>query len=183
MNKPVRTTLIYGLLSGLAMIPVLWHHHVQGAYGAWPTALELAIWCDLAVYTLLLCRWSRTRLPAVLFPLALLLGVVVWPRAHAVFLLMAMGTFSWIRSGICFNNTPLRALTAELVTVGGGILWIIFWWPQATVSWALAVWLFFLVQSLYFFIIPPNLNTLKRLENQDPFEQARREAERLLETG
>ena len=178
MNKPVRTTLVFGVLSGLAMVPLLWY---QRLFGAWPMALELAIWLDLAVYSVLLCRWSRTRIAAILFPLALLLGVAFWPRAHAGFLLMAMGIFSWIRSGICFKNTPLRALAAELITVLGGSVLVALWWPQSTVSWALAVWLFFLVQSVYFFIIPAIGNKREILEYSDPFEQARREAERVLE--
>ena len=114
MNKPIRTTLVFGFLSGLAMVPVLWY---QRSYGAWPMALELVIWFNLAIYSVLLCRWSRTRFAAIFFPLALLLGVAFWPRTHAGFLLMAMGIFSWIRSGICYRNTPLRALTAELITV------------------------------------------------------------------
>jgi len=178
MNKPVRTTLVFGLLSGLAMVPVLWY---QRSYGAWPMALELAIWCNLSIYSILLCRWSRTRFTAIFFPLALLLGVAFWPRTHAGFLLIAIGIFSWIRSGICFKNTPLRALTAELITVLGGSMLVAFWWPQSITSWALAVWLFFLVQSVYFFIIPPKEHHRKMLENSDPFEQARREAERVLE--
>ena len=180
MNKPVRTTLVFGLLSGLAMVPVLWY---QRSYGAWPMALELAIWCDLAIYAVLLSRWSRTRAAAIVFPLALLLGVAFWPRTHAGFLLMALGIFSWIRSGICFRDTPLRALTAELATILGGSMLVVFWWPQSIVSWALAVWLFFLVQSVYFFIIPANEHSRAGLENTDPFERARREAERVLENG
>lgn len=178
MNTPVRTTLVFGLLSGLAMVPVLWYQRVSGA---WPTALELAIWANLAIYSVLLCRWSRTRIAAILIPLVLLLGVAFWPRTHTGFLLMAMGIFSWIRSGICFKNTPLRALTAELITVLGGSVLVAFWWPQSITSWALAVWLFFLVQSVYFFILPSNAYPGERHANSDPFDQALREAERVLE--
>ena len=178
MNTPVRTTLVFGILSGLAMVPVLWY---QRSHAAWPMALELAIWSNLAVYSVLLCHWSRTRFTALFFPLALLLGVAFWPRTHAGFLLMAMGVFSWIRSGICFKNTPLRALTAELITVLGGSMLVAFWWPQSITSWALAVWLFFLVQSVYFFIIPESKHSRTGLENTDPFEQARRGVERVLE--
>ena len=180
MNKPVRTTLVFGLLSALALVPVLWY---QRSYGAWPMALELAIWFDLAVYAVLLCRWSRIRFAAVLFPLSLLLGVALWPRTHAGFMLMALGIFSWIRSGVCFRKTPLRALTAELVTVLGGSLLIALWWPRSTLSWAVALWLFFLVQSLYFFFVPANKAVREISEVSDPFEQARREAERVLESG
>lgn len=178
MNPPVRTTLVFGLLSGLAMVPVLWY---QRTYGAWPMALELVIWLNLAIYSVLLCRWSRTRISAMLFPLALLLGVAFWPNTQAGFLLIALGILSWIRSGICFKNTPLGALTAELITILGGSGLVAFWWPQSIQSWALAVWLFFLVQSVYFFIIPSNEHHREMLEKTDPFEEARREAEHVLE--
>ena len=95
MNKPIRTTLVYGLLSALMMIPVIWYQHT---YRPWPKAMELALWADLAVYAVLLCRWSRTRFSTVFFPLLLLFGVAVWPRVHFGFILMALGVFSWIRS-------------------------------------------------------------------------------------
>lgn len=179
MNKPVRTTLIFGLVSALAMVPVLWY---QRSYGAWPPALELAIWLDLAVYAVMLCRWSRTRLVSVVFPLALLLGVALWPRTHAGFLLLALGIFSWIRSGICFRNAPMRALIAELVTVLGGSLLVVVWWPRSIPAWALAVWLFYLVQSVYFYILPSRSGFSPTKEPIDPFEQARRELERVLES-
>jgi hypothetical protein len=179
MNKPVRTTLIFGLVSALAMVPVLWY---QRSFGAWPMALKLAIWLNLAVYALLLCRWSRTRYLSILFPLALLLGAALWPHTHAGFLLLALGIFSWIRSGICFRNAPLRALAAELVTVLGGSMLVLIWWPRSAFSWALAVWLFYLVQTVYFFILPACANTSRSAEKTDVFEQARREAERVLES-
>lgn len=178
MNKPVRTTLVFGLLSALVTVLVLWH---QRSYGARPLALELAIWFNLAGYAMLLCRWSRTRFSALVFPLALLLGVALWPGTRPGFLLMALGVFSWIRSGICFKNTPMRALAAELLTLLGGCILIAFWWPHAILAWALAVWLFFLVQSVYFFIIPADRYSRAIVENPDPFEQAFREAQRLLE--
>lgn len=179
MNKPVRTTLVFGLLSALTIMPVLWY---RDAYRAWPMALELAIWLNLAVYAVLLCRWSRTRLAAVLFPLALLLGVALWPRTHTGFLLMTLGILSWIRSGICYRGRPLRALTAELVTVLGGSMLVALWWPRSVIAWALAVWLFFLVQSVYFFILPGNVSGREAPHKADPFEQARKEAERVLES-
>jgi hypothetical protein len=155
----------------------------QRAYGAWPMALELAIWLNLAIYAVLLCRWSRTRMSAVFFPLALLLGVALWPGTQTGFLLIALGIFSWMRSGICFKSTPLRSLTAELATVLGGGMLVAFWWPNSIVSWALAVWIFFLVQSVYFFIIPIKQHNREISQDIDPFERARREAERVLEGG
>ena len=54
MNKPVRTTVVFGLVSAFLMLPLLWY---QDARGAWPGALEAAVWADLAVYALLLCRF------------------------------------------------------------------------------------------------------------------------------
>ena len=92
-----------------------------------------------------------------------------------------MGVLSWIRSGICFTGTPLRALIAELVTVVGGAALVAFQVPSSTVGWAVGIWLFALVQSLYFFIIPGR--DLRDVHTSaDPFEEARRELEKVLET-
>ena len=39
------------------------------------------------------------------------------PIRTTVVFALALGVLCWVRSGICYSGTPLRALTAELVTV------------------------------------------------------------------
>jgi hypothetical protein len=178
MKKPIRTTLVFGLLSSLIMLPVIWY---EGMRWAWPSLFELAIWAMVAVYAVLLCRWGRVGFLNAIFPLLLLFGVAVWPTGHRAFLLIGLGVFSWIRSGICFRTAPLRALMAELVTVFGAACLIALWWPQSALAWALGVWFFFLVQTLYFFFVPVAAGSGTTTIHRDPFEQARVELERILE--
>ncbi|MHC1728397.1 MAG: hypothetical protein AB9866_20740 [Syntrophobacteraceae bacterium] len=50
-------------------------------------------------------------------------------------------------------------------------------------AWALGVWMFFLVQSLYF-VLTGNAGDLEEAETvPDPFEKARRQAEEILSAG
>ena len=180
MRKPIRTTLFFGLLSGILVLTVNWLRVLPWTP---PTLFKLAVWVDLAVYAALLARWSRTRWLDLAAPLGLALGVALWPGTHMGFFLLVLGVFAWIRSGICFNKTPLRALAAELVTLAGGLAWVALWNPRSSLAWALAIWLFFLVQTLYFFIVPLHSEADEFPPPVDPFDQARNAAQRLLEKG
>lgn len=178
MSKPVRTTIVFGLISGIAMYPAVM---LLAPMLGWSVAVKITLWGDLALYALLLARWGRGGILGILFPLALLLGAALWPPTHAGFFLLALGVLSWIRSGICFPGAPLRALTAEFVTVVGGAALVAFQVPSSTVGWAVGIWLFSLVQSLYFFIMPGR-ETRATDNSTDSFEEARRELEKVLET-
>lgn len=178
MKRAIRTTLFFGLLSGLLVLVAGW---LGGLYWMPPAVFKLAVWADLAVYAALLARWSGTRWLNIAVPLGLALGVAVWPGTQMGFYLLVLGVFAWIRSGICFNKTPLRALTAELITLAGGAAWVALWNPHSSPAWSLAIWLFFLVQALYFFIVPLQTGPEALLAPVDPFDQARNAARRLLE--
>jgi hypothetical protein len=53
--------------------------------------------------------------------------------------------------------------------------------PGTTVTWAVSIWLFFLVQALYFFIVSPVEQPTSAQTPPDPFAQAQREALRVLD--
>lgn len=177
MIPPVRTTLVLAFLGAvisypvsLAIIPVL----------GWPTAPKIVLWVLTFVYALLLARWSRTKPMVVAFPLVILLGVAIWPNAYAGFFLMLMGTLAWVRSGICFQTRPLRALLAELITIGGGATLLGVLSPSGWLEWSLGIWLFGLVQCLYFYMVLPGGKSSHGKERPDPFDAARRELEQIL---
>ncbi len=151
MNRPVRTTLVYGMGSALAVVTAAWLF--AGLLG-WPTAFKLALWMDLGLYAILLARWSGKGPGAVVFPLALLLGAALWPGGYAAFFCLGLAVFSWIRSGICFSATPLRSIAAEIITLAGGAGLMALLGPGSTATWAISIWLFFLVQALYFCLVP-----------------------------
>jgi hypothetical protein len=177
MNKPIRTTLVFALASGLLFGPLTW---TLSRYWFWPPAVNLVLWAELAIYALLLARWSHTRVKTLLFPLVLLLAMALWPGMYGSFILLALVMFSWIRSGICFQGTLLRNLMAELVTVVGGLLLVVFLTGASAASWSLGMCLFGLVQSLYFFMVSNAAMEETQHLPQDPFEHAFQEAEKIL---
>ena len=54
--------------------------------------------------------------------------------------------------------------------------------PLSVLSWALAVWLFFLVQALYFVLFEIDHSPQEDID-RDPFDQARTRAEKILSAG
>ena len=180
MNQPVRTTLVFGLISALVVIPLAW---MLSSLIGWSMALNLTLWVDLTLYAVLLARWSAGSLITIGFPLALLLGTALWPGVGSVYILLGLVAFSWIRSGICFGGTPLRAAAAEIFTIAGGGGLVVLLNPRSELAWAISIWLFFLVQTLYFYIVPVTTSAAAVDTEVDPFNQAFREAQRTLDDG
>jgi hypothetical protein len=178
MKRHVRTTLAYGLISALTVMPAAWS--LAGPIG-WPMAFKLVLWMDLLGYAVLLARWSGKGLHVILFPMALLLGTALWPGVYAGFFFLGLGIFSWIRSGSCFCATPVHAVAAEVITVGGGACLVSLLGPGTTITWAVSIWLFFLVQAVYFYLVPASCPPDAAGAAADPFEQAHREALRVLD--
>jgi hypothetical protein len=178
MKRHVRTTLVYGLVSTLTVMPFA--GLLAGLIG-WPISFKLVLWLDLFIYAVLLARWSGKGIGAIVFPTALLLGTALWPGVYSGFFLFGLGVFSWVRSGCCFCGTPIRAIAAEVITVGGGAGLMTLLSPGTTITWAIGIWLFFLVQTLYFFIVPAIDSSDGNRTFEDPFEQACREAQRVLD--
>jgi hypothetical protein len=178
MNTPTRTTIVCALAGGFLIVPATL---LLSPYLHWATAFKLSLWADLAIYAVLLARWSRTPLLAVIFPLALLLGTAVWPRTYAGFFFLAVGVLCWIRSGICFQGAPMRTLAAEVITVLVGCALVMLFGGQTPLSWAIAICLFSLVQALYFFIVPLGRTAAEKSRVAgDPFDRAVEEARKVL---
>jgi len=169
MSRSARTTIVFALISGTLMLPAV---ELLRLFWTWSTAVKMVLWIDLAVYAVLMARWSKTAPGLLAMPLAIVLGAALWPQSYWGFFTLALGVFVWIRSGVCFNSLPLRAILAEAVTVIGGVLLLALFGGQGTTAMALKLCLFLLVQSLYFFIVPSDTTASKRGAVQDPFEQA-----------
>ena len=177
-GRPVRTTIIFGLLAGIAFVPLTM---ILSPILFWPTAFKLTIWFYLAVYGVLLTRWGRANPAAVFFPtLLLLLFALLGGWSPAAYLLFAVGIMSWIRSGICFQGNFIRILGTEIVISLGGAALVAFFAPNSTVAWALGIWMFFLVQSLYFVFMGISDEVAGDEMSMDRFEQARRQVEKIL---
>lgn len=174
--RPVRTTIILGGMGALVWFLANW---AIGGYWAWPLMAFGIIWLMTASYAMVLVRWSARGLLESVFPLLVLgcIGVMM-PRSG-----MALGlvliVLSWIRSGVCFPRSPLQSLFRELILCGGGGLVVALWGPSTPIAWVLSIWLFSLVQSLFFVLFEPATRSSASLP--DPFDLARHRIENLLD--
>lgn len=178
MTNHIRTTLIFGLLSALSVLPLT---YIATILWGWPVAIKCFVLANLILYSVLLCYWSNTSIVSIVFPLLLAVGLALRPETYSSFILVTLGVFGWIRSGICFKEMVVRSLFAEFLTLGGGAIFLLFWWPEPTMVLAVAIWFFFLFQTLYFFIAPPTIENPMSVVS-DPFEHASREMERIFKT-
>jgi hypothetical protein len=176
----IRSTIVWGLIGGLVYIPL---SSALSLMVFWPLGIQLSLWVLLAGYTALLSRWASRPLRSISSPLMLLLLSAFLIESTTVFLFSAIVTLSWIRSGICFNRKPLaKRLTAETgLGLGSGLL-VSGAVPGVTLAWALGVWLFFLIQALYFVLFEYQSDSQTKIE-VDPFEKAKMAAEKILSDG
>ena len=177
--RPIRTTIVFGLISGLLLSPLT----VGLSYVlSWSSALCIIFWGYLAAYSYMLTSWSKKSFISSVFPLLLALAAIFWVNSISAFLLIALGVFSWIRSGICYPRHFTRRFFAEIALCLGGAALVAILTPLSVLSWSLAVWLFFLVQALYFVFFEIDHIQQEDLE-RDPFDQARTQAEKILSPG
>lgn len=177
--RPIRTTISLGLISGLSFIPLT----LALSYVLpWTRGLCVTIWIYVAVYGLLLARWSGKPILSAVYPLLLLFLAVFLVNSSGGFMLFALGILGWIRSGICFGQPFGRKLATEIVLSLGVIALVALLSPATAFSWALGVWMFFLIQALYFVFLVNISETEKEIET-DPFEHARLQIERILSSG
>jgi hypothetical protein len=175
-KQPVRTTIFFGLICAI-MFFTLGIFFEKTFF--WSTFFRMSIFGCLAVYSLILASWSNQNRLSVVFPLLFLVVFNFAQSSNSAFLLLCLGMLSWIRSGICFQNVFSKSLGAEIIfTIGGGAL-VAYLNPYSTMTWALGIWMFFLVQSV-FFIVMPDLKSAETFTQTDTFEEAKLRAEVIL---
>ena len=174
-QHPIRTTIFFGLICGLLFIPL-----IIGLCTiiSWPMAFGIILWLYLSSYGFLLTRWGGKSTLSILFPLMLLLMIIFVVKPNTTFLLFVLVIFSWIRSGICFQNPFSRVWVIELLLTAGGAVLVAFFTPDSMFAWSLGIWMFFLVQSLYFVIL--SHKSLKEEVSADPFEEAMMRAQKII---
>lgn len=175
-GRPMLITILFGLACGVSLVPVT---VALSFVFAWSTAFRMTLWAYLASYGFLLTKWGNVRFTSIVFPLVIVFPFSVWGNSATPFLLLALGVFSWVRSGICFQGPLPKMLGIEfLISIGAGALVACFA-PCSPAMWAMGVWMFFLVQSLYFLFVRVVADQPEPA-SVDPFEDARRRAEEVL---
>ena len=176
-HHPIRTTIFFGLICGLAFIPV----NLALTYVLPGSNVNyLILWMYAAGFSLLLSRWSKNSILSIAFPLLLLLVTSFLVDSIAAYYFLTLFIISWIRSGICFRNPSALNLVMELLLcASGGILMVLFT-PGSDFAWVPGIWMFFLIQSLYFVIFENETIKPDDPYEIDPFERASRQAETIL---
>ena len=179
LQRPVLTTILFGLICGLSFIPL---DLALNMVFLGSNALCLTLWLFAAGYAFFLCRWSQRKLKSIAFPIILLFLTIFLVKSMAAFFLMALAIISFIRSGVCFQqHGGIKLVVESLLWVVGAALVTVFT-PESVGAWAPGIWMFFLLQALYFVIFDSSaVAHEKKYEIEiDPFEQASRRAEYIL---
>jgi hypothetical protein len=129
---------------------------VSSRFLPWTAAVNLAMFLCLCLYGIFLARLSGQALRAIAAPLLILASVLAVAESPAGFVVPATAVLSWVRSGICFQGPIFRRLASETATCPAGLAWAALLHPADLLTgWAMGVWMFFLVQALYFLTIDP----------------------------
>jgi hypothetical protein len=179
MKTSILATIVFGLIGGLFLAPLT---AGLGCVVSVSAAFCLSIWIYLASYSVLLIYGCGKNMTSAVFPLLLALLSIFWSDSVPANLIIAAGTFSWIRSGICYPDRFTKRFLAEIVLCAGAALIAGSFAPLTVFNRAIAVWMFFLIQALYFVIFEDSAG-VQHGPNHDPFESARQKAETILSAG
>ncbi len=170
-------SLLFAALAGLASFPLtVALLPLLGWWGA--SSAVFTLWVSL--YAMGLLRSATARAAALLSLLSL---AIVLHGAGANFqsVAVALGVaLAFVRSGFAFSMRPVRAVVVESAIGALALGMLHFFGGGGPVATALGVWGYFLVQSVFFL-------AGGRGEREagpvllDPFEEARRNAESLLD--
>jgi hypothetical protein len=144
------------------------------------TATNAAIFLCLAAYSTFLARSSGRSLRALFAPLFMLAAVMAVAGSVTGFVLPAAAGLSWIRSGICFQGSMPRRVCAEAIIgpLGLAMVWLL--QPPGPYGWALSIWMFGLIQALYFVAVDAERSNLPEPDVQERVEKAHCRADVLL---
>ena len=173
-HSPVRGTVIMGSAAALMFIPLTM---MFCFFCYWPKAFCLSLSVCISTYLFYLSVISGKKPGQILFPLILLFMTAVSGMTLITFILTSCMIFAWIRSGILFPEK--NRLVPELMTSLPGAAALICFCPNSGVTWALCIFLFFLVQTFYFIFSEEKQSHIRNLRTRQ-FEQAKQEAEKIL---
>ena len=144
------------------------------------TALNAAIFLCLAAYSAFLARSSGRSLRALIAPLFMLAAVLAVAGSVTGFVVPAAAGLSWIRSGICFQESMPRRVCAEAVTCAAGLALVWLLQPPGPYGWALSIWMFGLIQALYFVLVDAERSGPPEPKVRERIEKAHHRADALL---
>jgi hypothetical protein len=144
------------------------------------TALNAEIFLCLAAYSAFLARSSGRSLRALFAPLLMLAAVLAVAGSVSGFVVPAAAGLSCVRSGICFSGSIPRRVCAEAVTCAAGLALAWLLQPPGPYGWALSIWMFGLIQALYFVLVDAESSGLPELTVRERIEEVHCRADVLL---
>ena len=180
MNRnfsPITASIIFAAAAGLLLAAVV---SLPLRPAARITAANAAIFLFLAAYSVFLARSSGCSLRALFAPLFMLSAVLAAAGSVTAFVVPAAAGLSWVRSGICFPGSMARRLCTEALTCPAGLAMSWLLQPPGIYGWALGIWMFGIIQALYFYMVDVDPACLPEKMGRDKMAQAHRRAEALL---
>jgi hypothetical protein len=164
-TSPIIATVIFAAAAALLVAAAL---SLPSGFLKRSTMLNLTLFLCLAAYAALLAWMSRTSIRAMAGPFLLLAAVLAVATSAGGFALPAAAGLAWIRSAICFRGPLARRPVAETLTAAAGLAVCAGLRPPGATGWVLAIWMFFLIQALYFVIVeaPPACNSHETLRRR-----------------
>jgi len=98
---------------------------------------------------------------------------LLWPP-------LASNILSWIRSDACPTQFPAGRFVVESTIGLGASIFVAWFSPHSIVSWATAIWIFFLSQALFFVLFDNIESTAQERIVVDPFERVHAKAEEIM---
>jgi hypothetical protein len=144
------------------------------------TALNAAIFLCLAAYSAFLARSSGQSPRALFAPLFMLAAVLAVAGSVTGFVVPAAAGLSWIRSGICFSGSMPRRVCAEALACAAGLTLAWLLQPPGPYGWALSIWMFGLIQALYFVVLDAEIRGRPEPTSRERLEKAYGRADALL---
>ncbi len=177
-KNPVRSTIFAGLIFSLLYAPI--SLLLQPYFGGfWPMKITLVLF--LIIYSLLMARWAEVKITKIIFPMLILILTINFNPVYELkyFVICLALTLSWIRSITCYYGFSLNILIFDFLLSLSGAILSLYFSPHTLAGVCLSIWMFFLIQSLYFLAIGKR-NISKHITIIDPFAASQRELEKLL---
>jgi len=176
-TSPINASLIFAAAAALLFAAVM---SLPFRFAPRSTTLNAAMFLCLAGYAALLCRLSGKGLRVLSAPFLILSAVLAVAGSVAGFVIPAAAGLCWIRSGICFPGPLGRRIFAEVLTAAAGLALVTGLRPAGLTGWSLGLWMFFLIQALYFAIIDAAPLSHGERSGLDPRQTVRSRVQALL---
>lgn len=152
-------------------------------------AVRFLLWACFTAYGLLTALGNGAGPGSVVFPaLVSLTGAILLPGTMA-YAVLATVLLAWMRSGSLLGSHPVRVALLETLFCGAAVAVVLAMAPQVPGTWAVTVWLMFLVQAPFGLFAPERPSRQGRRRETAPgteengadiFETSRRAVEELL---